>query len=158
MPISKLPNVKCYWSVDSYLSNDGVRNAMGRNRFMNILQNLHFTDNQTADKSGKAYKMRIVINHLNKAFQDAMSDVERQSIDEDRTKFKARLSCKQYMKIKPIKWVFRWWCRCWSKTGYLHEFDLYLGKNGKHGNVLYFDGEKQNLGLGKQLFWICLRN
>ena len=101
---------------------------MARNRFMNILQNLHFTDNQTADKSGKAYKIRIVINHLNKAFQDAMSDVERQSIDEDRTKFKARLSCKQYMKIKPIKWVFRWWCRCCSKTGYLYEFDLYLAK------------------------------
>ena len=49
---------------------------MTRNRFMNILQNLHFTDNQTADKSVKAYKMRNIINHLNKAFQDAMFDAE----------------------------------------------------------------------------------
>ena len=54
MPISKLPNVKCYWIVDSYLSNDGVRNAMTRNRLMNILQNLYFTDNQTVDKFDKA--------------------------------------------------------------------------------------------------------
>ena len=37
MSISKLPNVKCYWRVDSYLFNDGVRNAMSKNRFMNIL-------------------------------------------------------------------------------------------------------------------------
>ena len=80
--ISKLLNVKCYWSIESYLSNDGVRNAMTRNCFINILQNLHFTDNQTADKSDKVYKMRIVINHLNKAFQCAMSDEERQLIDE----------------------------------------------------------------------------
>ena len=70
MSISKLPNVNCCWSIDSYLSNDGVRSTMTRNRFMNILQNLHFTDNQTADKSDKAYKMRIVINHLNKAFRN----------------------------------------------------------------------------------------
>ena len=57
MSISKLTNVKCYWSDDSYLSNDDMRKAMARNRFMNILQNLHFTDNQTADKSEKAYKI-----------------------------------------------------------------------------------------------------
>ena len=54
MLISKLPNMKCYWSVDSYLSKDGVRNAMAKNRFMKILQNLRFTDNQTADKSEKS--------------------------------------------------------------------------------------------------------
>ena len=92
MSISKLPNVKCYWSVDSYLSNDSLRNAMTRNRSINILQNLHFTYNQTADKSEKAYKMCIVINHLNRAFQDKMSDGERQSIDEYMSKFKCRIS------------------------------------------------------------------
>ena len=36
---------------------------------MNIFQNLHFADNQTADESDKAYKMRIIIKHLNKAFK-----------------------------------------------------------------------------------------
>ena len=68
MSISKLPNVKYYCRVNSYLSNDGLRNAMTRNRFMNLLQSLLFTDNQTADKSDKAYKIHIFINHLNKAF------------------------------------------------------------------------------------------
>ena len=104
MSISKLPNLKCYWSVDSYLSNDGVRNTMTRNLFVNILRNLHFNDNETADKSDKAYKMRNVINHLNEAFQNAMSDAKRQSIDEHMTKFKGRMLCKQYMKNKPVKW------------------------------------------------------
>ena len=60
---------------------------MTRNRFMSSLQNWYFTDNQAADKSTKDYKMRIVLNHLNKAFQDAISDLERQSIDEHINKF-----------------------------------------------------------------------
>ena len=82
--------------------------------------------------------MPLVINHLNKAFQDAMSDAERQSTDEHMAKFKGRMSCKQYMKNKPIKWGFKWWCRYCSKTGYLHEFDLYLDKK-----------DKTELGLGE---------
>ena len=49
---------------------------MTRSRLINILQNLHFTDKQTAENSDKAYKMCIVINDLSKAFQDAMSEVE----------------------------------------------------------------------------------
>ena len=121
--------MKCSLSVDRYQSNDGVGNAVTRNRFINIFLILLFFDNQTADKSGKAYKIRIAINHKNKAFQDAMSDVERQSIDELMTKFNGRLSCKQYIKAsKSIKWGFKWWYRCCSKTGYLCEFDLHLRK------------------------------
>ena len=44
MSISKLPNLKYYWSVGSFFSNEGVRNAMTRDCFMNILQNIHFAD------------------------------------------------------------------------------------------------------------------
>ena len=47
--------------LEVLLKSTGVRNVMTKNRFMNILQNLHFTDTQTADKYDKAYKMRIVI-------------------------------------------------------------------------------------------------
>ena len=81
MLISTLPSMKCYGSIDSYWSDDGVRSAMTRNRFMNVLQNLHFTDNQTDNEFVKAYKVHIDTNYLNKAFQDAMTEVERQSID-----------------------------------------------------------------------------
>ena len=82
--------------------------------------------------------MCIVINHLNKAFQDTMSDAEMQSIDEHITKFKGRMSCNQYMKNKPIERGFKWWRQCCSKTGYLYEI--------------------KSLGLEKLLVWICLRN
>ena len=35
------------------------------------------------------------------------------------------------MENKPIKQGFKWWCRCCSKTGYLYQFDFYLGKKEK---------------------------
>ena len=110
LSIYKLPNLKCYWSIDSYLSNDGVRNTMTRNLFVKILQDLHFNNNETADKSDKAYKTCNVINYPNEAFQNVMSDTKRQSIDEHSTKFKVRISCKQCMKNMPIKWGFKGWC------------------------------------------------
>ena len=138
MSISKVPNLKCCWSVDRFFSNEGVRNAMKRYRFMKILQNVHSADNQTVNKSDKPYRIRVVIRHLNKAFHAAMSEAEKQSVDEHMTKFKERMSSKQYMKKKPIKWDFKWWCWCCSKTGYLYKFDLYLGKK-----------EKTELGLGE---------
>ena len=76
--------------------------------------------------------MRVVINHLNTTFRDPVSDAERQSIHEHMTKFKGRMSCKQYMKNKQIKWGFKWWRWSCSKTGYLYEFYLYLGEKLKN--------------------------
>ena len=78
--------------------------------FHKHLQILHFTDNQTADKSGRTYKMRIAINRINEAFEDAMFDVERldNTINEHMTKFNGRMSCKWYIKArKSIKWGFK---------------------------------------------------
>ena len=70
-----------------------------------------------------------------------MSDAERQSVDVHMTKFKGQMSSKQQMKNKPIKQYFKWWCMCCSKTGYLYEFDFYLGKKK----------EKTELGLGETI-------
>ena len=58
------------------------------------------------------------------------------------------MSCKQYMKNKPIIWGFKWSCRCSSKTGYLYELYLYVGKKEKTELGL---GEKVVLDLSKKL-------
>ena len=97
-----------------------------------------------------------------------MSDTGRQSIDEYISKFKGPMSCKLYTKNKPIKWCFKWWCGCCSKTGYLYELDLYLGKRKKQslGKVvldlsmklenthcmLYFDNSFNSPTLVEKLF------
>ena len=54
MSISNLLNLRCYWSDDSHFSNDDVRNAITRDHFVKIVQNIHFADNQAVAKSDKA--------------------------------------------------------------------------------------------------------
>ena len=51
-----------------------------------------------------------------------------QAIDERMTKFNGHHIMKQFMKDKPIKRGFKHWCRNDAKTGYLFEFDFYVGK------------------------------
>ena len=38
---------------------------------------------------------------------------------------------RQFMQNKPIKWGFKIWFQCGSKSGYLYQFDMYLGKKSK---------------------------
>ena len=45
MGIHKLPKMRDYWSVDEGLGNTLIQKTMTRDRFLEILQNLHFVDN-----------------------------------------------------------------------------------------------------------------
>ena len=68
MAINKLPTIAEYWRIDNRIGNDGIHNTMIRNRFCEILQNVHSADNRKDDKTEKAFKMRPVIYHLNLTF------------------------------------------------------------------------------------------
>ena len=85
---------------------------------------------------------------MNKSFQESYSNELEQSIDEHMTKFKGRSSMRQYLKVKPIKWGFKWWFRYASSNGYLYEFDLYLGKKQ---NVEVNLGEDMVMQLSEKL-------
>ena len=104
MAINKLPRIAEYWRVDNLIGNDDIQNTMIRNRFCEILQNLHFADNRKDNKTDKAFKMRPVIDHLNSKFSEVLSNDSEQSIDEHMVKFKGRSGMKQYIKSKPTKW------------------------------------------------------
>ena len=85
---------------------------MTRTGFQSILQNLHFSHNGNEDKTDKSYKIRPVVEHLNKVFAESLSNSPFQNADEHKCKFKGRSSMKQYIKNKPIKWGFKYWYRC----------------------------------------------
>ncbi len=53
-------------------------------------------------------------------------------------KFKGRLSFRQYLPSKPVKWGVKLWTLAESATGYLHQFQIYTGKE---------DGVVQEKGL-----------
>ena len=130
MGINKLPTMKSYWSIDEGLGNSLIQKAMKRAR------NIHFPDSHKElppnenEEYDRAWKLRPLFDHLGKHFQDMLQPEAHQSIDEHMCKFKGKSIMRQYMKNKPIKWGFKFWFRCGAKSGYLYEFDMYLGNKG----------------------------
>ena len=131
MGINKLPFVADYWSTDKCIGNKKIQNVMRRTRFQSILQNLYFSNNDNDDKTDKSHKIRPVIEHLNKAFAESLSNSPLESVDEYICKFKGRSCMKQYIKNKPIKWGFKYWYRCDSETGSVYQLELYQGQKQK---------------------------
>ena len=76
---------------------------MTRTRFQSILQNLQFSNNNNDGKIDKSYKIRPVIEHLNKVFAETLSNSPFESVEEHMCKFKGRSNMKQYLKNKLIK-------------------------------------------------------
>lgn len=63
-----LPQVKLYWSSDEDKGVPFVKNAMSRNKFLSIKQNIHLADNNQLDPQDKFAKVRPLVDLLNKNF------------------------------------------------------------------------------------------
>lgn len=50
------------------------------------------------------------------------------SINETMVQQKGHLSFKQYIKNRPVRWGIKLWVLCEAKTGYVFNFQVYLGK------------------------------
>ena len=68
MAVNQLPSISMYWDCDHFTGNNGIQNIFTRGRYQDILQNLHFADNSKQDQTNRGYKIRRIINHLNKSF------------------------------------------------------------------------------------------
>ena len=109
---------------------------MTRTRFQSILQNLHFSYKDNDDKTDKSYKIRPVIEYLNKVFAESLLNGLLQSINKHMCRFKGRSSLKQHIKNKPIKWGFKYWYRCDSERGYVYQLELYQGRKKDNKSVM----------------------
>ena len=129
----QLPSWKDYWRNDQHLSVPFIFDVMPRNRFLQILSNIHVNDN-TAVPNGstdRLYKLGPLINTLNNNFTK-LSNVSRQvSIDESMIIFKGRSSMKQYNPMKPIKRGYKLWAMG-DMDGYLYNFEIYQRKNQEY--------------------------
>ena len=127
---------------------------MTRDRFLEIRQNLHFADNlqklppKESESFDRAWKLRPFFEYLLQHFQEALLPESNQSINKHMCKLKGKSLLCQYMKNKPIKWGFKFWFQCGSKSGYLYQFDMCLGRKSKTEFGL---GESVDLSLCKNL-------
>ena len=81
MAINKLPTIAECWRVDNLIGNNAIQNTMIRNHFCEMLQNLRFADNMYADETDRDFKVRPVINYLDKKFAEVLSNDKEQCID-----------------------------------------------------------------------------
>ena len=113
MGYHKLPNLRSYWETGSpFFSVNFVANVMAREKFKEILGNLHFSNNEDAvpryhQAHDRAFKVKWLIDHLNEPFLSSMEPEVEQSVDEHMIKYKGRSIMRQHIKNKPIKWGFR---------------------------------------------------
>lgn len=127
----KLPARRMYWETKSDTFNSLVSNSISRDRFETIHRFLHFNDNTKIDASNKLYKIQPLLDRINEVSQAlALPLGENFSLDEAMEPYYGHHHMKQFIKGKPIRYGFKFWCLSTSE-GYLLKFDPYCGAGDK---------------------------
>ena len=133
-----LPRRPMYWEHNEDTHNTTVSSLLSRNRFDEIMQNLHLADNSNLDKEDKFAKVRPLIDKLNEQCLANYLPEQSVSIDESMVPYFGRHGCKQYMRNKPVKFGYKFWVAA-TPLGYAIQFYPYAGKDENYDS---------NLGLG----------
>ena len=133
MGIDQKPAIAHYWSTDPYLGNQGIRSVIPRERFEALNRYLHLNDSEQMPSRDDAaydplYKLRPLIDHCQQNFKDQYIPGCDMSVDEGMIKYMGRLYFRQYTPKKPIKYGIKVWMAADSRTGYVCNYDIYLGK------------------------------
>lgn len=126
--LNKNLSMSSYWSQNPLYKRE-IYNYMPRNRFEIILANIHLCNNETADKTDKMYKIRCLIEDLNKKFVKYYTPGRNVCIDESMMAWRGNLCFRQYIRSKRHKYRIKFFKLC-LPHGYTHHFEIYSGKEG----------------------------
>ena len=135
------PELDQYWCKDPYTSTPGFGQSMSRDRWLTILQFLHYSNNETADAADKVNKIRPLITLLTRRFQEVYTPSSHISIDEELVAWKGRLSFRQFIPSKRARFGIKVFALC-EDSGYLYNFVVYVGKD----NMTFDAAAVRNLG------------
>ena len=91
---------------------------------------------QKSKDYSKIYKVKNFTEILRRNFQKNYNFGRCGTIDESMIKFEGRSTIKQYLPLKPIKRGYKVWCLCDPITGYLFNYQIYLGKEETSGKEI----------------------
>lgn len=147
------PAWRDHYSSAPDLNNALICKTLPRDRFAIILSHLHCNDSSKMPSGckDKLYKIRPMIDALNKKFEMVYHGTRELSVDESMIKFKGRSVLKQYLPMKPIKRGYKLWCLA-DQRGYIKKFQIYQGKDEELNTKFtgYGLGEKVVLELTEQ--------
>ena len=100
---------------------------MARDRYKEIKSILHFCDNEKMQEStDKFYKVKLLIDTLNKTFKETYELGRHVSYDEMTIESSSRyIPSIQFNPLKPHKWGLKLHSVNCGVTGYCHKFEVY---------------------------------
>ena len=110
-PVKKLKYTD-YWSTVILIDTPIFHAACKRQHYLNILRFWHFSNNDQQPNPQDPnrdcmYKIRPIIDHLNKKFQAAIQPKQEVALDESLLLYKGRLAFKQFFPAKRSRLVSR---------------------------------------------------
>lgn len=121
------PRKRLIWSIDQDVRVPMIAENISRNRFDDVLKNVHISsvirDNNPDDKF---HKVRLLISHMNEKSLMFFVPQQNLSVDESMIPYYGKHGCKQFIKGKPIRYGFKFWCLTTSE-GYMVQFEPYQG-------------------------------
>ncbi|MEL7521723.1 MAG: transposase, partial [Cyanobacteria bacterium J06553_1] len=133
MGIHNLPEIRHYWSGNRLLGVPVFQEYMTRDRFDLITSCLHFTDNNDARRGeDRLWKLRTVVDCLQKAFKEVYVPEREVSVDESLFRYKGRHHAIQFCPAKRARFGLKVYKLCASSgpmSGYTSAFKVYMGQD-----------------------------
>ncbi|XP_014482725.1 PREDICTED: piggyBac transposable element-derived protein 2-like, partial [Dinoponera quadriceps] len=82
MGVVKVPEIRLYWSKDPMFSNERIKSAMSRERYLDILQYWHFSDGDQVCSNDRLFKINTLVEKINRNFQKVVKPGKELTIDE----------------------------------------------------------------------------
>ena len=130
MGLVRKPSLSYYFQNSFWLTRTpGFGSLMSRNQYQLMRSFLHFSNNADDDGNNRLFKIRKVLELVEKTYTSCYHPHKELSVDETMVKFKGRVFFKQYLLSKPSsKWGVKVFSLCDSTTGFLLKFRVYTGK------------------------------
>lgn len=119
-----------YWSQRSMLRSDAVTSAMGLREFEKIKQSIRYHKSKDEKADDKIWRVRRIMEIFNTNIKCFGFFCTALCIDEMMLKYYGKISFKQFIQSKPIRFGIKKWALC-SSNGYLFHCEIYCGKNVK---------------------------
>lgn len=135
MGLNKVPAIHLYWSKNPQFRNEFILSTMPRDRFLAILRNIHFCNNNDPqlNKDVRTYKVQHILDLIIKNFQNCFNPGRNLVVDESMVPFRGRLIFRQYIPNKTHKYGVKLYKLC-TIEGYTYNIIIYTGKNAKPVN------------------------
>nr|CAH7765205.1 unnamed protein product [Callosobruchus chinensis] len=160
MGLVRVPAVSLYWSKNDLYHNNYICRKMTRDRFLLLLQHIHFNDNENLEASqDRLFRIRPILDLLNSRFQSVLTPGKEVVIDESMIPWRGRLGIRQYIKNKRHKYGVKLYKLC-TVEGYTLNIRIYWGKettqnadpNDPHTVKVVMDLMQNVVGSGRSLY------